>query len=59
MCVCIHTHTHTHTAFLKVKLGGGDQGGRIKDMELTSSHRYIKNTSTCGTVLTEYPLNTG
>lgn len=28
------------------------------DMELTSSHKYIKNTSTCGTILTEYPLNT-
>lgn len=26
-------------------------------MELTSSHKYIKNTSTYGPVLTEYPLN--
>ena len=26
-------------------------------MELTSSHKYIKNTSTCGIILTEYPLN--
>ena len=25
-----------------------------RDMELTSSHKYITNTSTCGTVLTEY-----
>ena len=29
-----------------------------QDMELTSSHRYIKNTSTSGTICTEN-LNTG
>lgn len=28
-------------------------------MKLTSSHKYIKNTSTCWTVLTEYLLNAG
>ena len=28
-------------------------------MELTSSHKYIKNTPTCGTILTEHLLNTG
>ena len=28
-------------------------------MELTSSHKYIKNTSTCGTLLTEHLLNAG
>ena len=28
-------------------------------MKLTASHKYIKNTSTCGTVLTEYLLNAG
>ena len=28
-------------------------------IELTSSHKDIKNTSTFGTILTEYPPNTG
>lgn len=28
-------------------------------MKLTSSHKYIKYTSTCWTVLTEYLLNAG
>ena len=28
-------------------------------MALTFSHKYIKNTSTCGTVLTEHLLNAG
>lgn len=28
-----------------------------KDMVLTSSHIYMKNVLTCGTVLTEYLLN--
>ena len=28
-----------------------------KDMELTSSNKYIKNTSTRVTILIEYPLN--
>ena len=30
-----------------------------KDVELTSSHKYIKNTSTCGIILTKYLLNAG
>lgn len=30
-----------------------------EDMELTSPHKHIKNTSTCGTFLTENPLQTG
>ena len=30
-----------------------------KEMELTSSHKYIKNTTTFGTSLTEYLLDTG
>ena len=30
-----------------------------KDVELTSSHKYIKNTSTRRTILTEYLLNAG
>lgn len=28
-----------------------------KNMELTSSHKHIKNTPTCGTILTEHLLN--
>lgn len=28
-------------------------------MELTSSHKYIRNTSTCGIILTKYLLNAG
>ena len=30
-----------------------------KDMDLILSHKYIKNTSTCGTILTEYVLDSG
>ena len=30
-----------------------------KNVELPSSHKYIKNTSTNGTILTEHLLNTG
>lgn len=30
-----------------------------KDVEFISSHKYMKNTPTCGTILTEYLLNTG
>ena len=30
-----------------------------KDMVVTSSHKYMKNTLTCGTILTEYLLNVG
>ena len=29
-----------------------------QDVTLPFSHKYIKNTSTCGTILTEYLLNT-
>ena len=28
-------------------------------MKLTFAHKYIRNTSTCGTILTEYLMNTG
>ena len=28
-------------------------------MKLTFCHKYIKNTSTCGMILTEYLLNAG
>ena len=38
---------------------GGDQcGGRI-GRELTSFYKYIKNTSTCGIILTKHLLNAG
>ena len=30
-----------------------------KDVEFISSHKYMKNTSTCGTIFTEYLLNAG
>ena len=30
-----------------------------KDLDLTTSHKSIKNTFTCGTVLTEHLLNSG
>lgn len=30
-----------------------------KGVGLTSSHKYIKNTYTCATILREYPLNSG
>ena len=30
-----------------------------EDVKLTSSNKYVTNTSTCGTILTEYLLNVG
>ena len=30
-----------------------------KDVEFISSHKYMKNTSTCGTMFTEFLLNAG
>lgn len=30
-----------------------------KDVELTPSHKYMKNTSTRGTIFTEYLLKAG
>ena len=33
--------------------------GKEKDVELTSFNKYVKNTSTRGTILTEHLLNTG
>lgn len=30
-----------------------------KDVEFISSHKYMKNTSTCGTIFTEFLLNAG
>ena len=38
--------------------GARDQGGRIKDLEFTSSHKCIKNTSTRGVILTDCLLDT-
>ena len=32
---------------------------RMICMELTFSHKYLKNTSTCGIILTDYLLNAG
>lgn len=37
----------------------GGQDGGLEGYELTSSHKYIKNASTSGTILTEYSLYTG
>ena len=32
---------------------GSDQNNEVRDMKLISHFEHIKNTSTCGTVLTE------
>ena len=50
------THKCQHT---KKQTRGSNQDGEQKDMELTPSHKYGKNTSTCGTTPTEHLLNTG
>ena len=39
--------------------GDGIKMVEEKDMGLTFSHKYIKNTSTCGMILTEHLLNAG
>ena len=40
--------------------GGGLQGGRgVRREDHLPPHKYIKNTSTCGTTPTEHLLNAG
>ena len=41
--------------------GGGDlqDGGRVRRGDHLAPHKYIRNTSTCGTAPTEHPLNAG
>ena len=41
------------------KKKGREDGGRIRSGDHLPSHKYIRNTSTCGTTPTEYPLNAG
>ena len=38
---------------------GGEDGGRVRHGDDLIPHRYIRNTSTCGTAPIEHPLNTG
>ena len=41
---------------------GGEElqdGGRVRHGDHLPPHKYIRNTSTCGTTLTEHLLNTG
>ena len=47
-----------------MKKGGGRREGEIKmaeeeDAGLTYTHKHMKNTSTCGAILTENKLETG
>ena len=59
-----HTHTHTHTHGLKHPLfkkshWGDLQDGRgVRRGDHLPPHKYIKNTSICGTTPTEHILNT-
>ena len=39
--------------------GSRQDGGRVRRGYHLPSHRYIRNTSTCGTAPTEHPLNAG
>ena len=43
----------------KAVLNSGQDGGRVRHGDHLASHRYIRNTSTRGTVPTEHPLNAG
>ena len=41
-------------------MGGDLQDGRgVRRADYLPPHKYIRNTSTCGTTLTEHRLNTG
>ena len=44
---------------LENKSEGGSIWVEVQDVELTSCHKYIKNTSMCGTILVKHLLNTG
>ena len=44
---------------MKAKIAPEIKKAEPKDMELTSFHKYIKNTSTCGTIPMDYLLNVG
>ena len=41
------------------KLEEGDQDGRLGELRAHLTHENIKNTSTCGTTVTENNLETG
>ena len=40
-------------------MGDLQDGGGVRHGDHLPPHKYIKNTSTCGTTLTEHLLNTG
>ena len=45
---------------MKIRQKGDLQdGGGVRCGDYLPPHKYIKNTSTCGTTLTEHLLNTG
>ena len=43
----------------KTKDSWREDGGRVRRGDHLPSHRYSRNTSTCGTTPTEHPLNAG
>ena len=47
------------TLLKSVQGGIGEDGGRVRRGDHLPSHRYSRNTSTCGTDPTEHPLNAG
>ena len=40
-------------------MGGLQDGGRVRSGDHLPPHKYIRNTSTCGTTPTELLLNAG
>ena len=61
----VHARTHTHTRAYdienKIKILALDlqDGGGVRCGHHLPPHKYIKNTSTCGTTPTEHLLNAG
>ena len=49
---------HRQRRYKKCLTGGGVKMVEKEDMEFTSPQKYIKNTSTNGTILTDHLLNT-
>ena len=59
-CYVLLPQDYVFTASQKEHIRGDLQDGRrVRRGDHLPPHKYIKNTSTCGTTPTEYLLNTG
>ena len=58
MYCCVKKHIKMYW-LKKQTFRSGQDGGRVRHGDHLPSHRYIRNTSTCGTAPTEHPLNAG